>query len=65
MMSKYDTSGDGSIDKDEMASVSERAKGMVEAADGNRDGSVSRDELKSAMQKRMQQGGGGGQRGGQ
>ena len=59
---------DGKIDADEMSSLSERAKPMVEAADGDGDGSVTKEELKSAMQKRMQSGGfgggGGGQRGG-
>ena len=68
MMGRYDTSGDGMIDRDEMGSLSDRARGMVEAADENRDGSVSRTELKYAMEERMQEGGfgggGGGQRGG-
>ena len=60
MMGRYDTNGDGSIDQDEMAALSERAKPMIEAADGNRDGSVSKSELTSAMEKRMREGGFGG-----
>lgn len=64
MMDRYDSDGDGSIGPDEMSALSDRAKGMIEAADGDSDGSVTSEELKSAMEKRMREGGFGGGGGG-
>ena len=61
MMSRYDTNGDGKIDKDEQASVSERGRGMIANADTDGDGSISKDEMTKAadaMMKRFRSGGG-------
>ena len=69
MMGRYDSNADGKIDADEMSSLSERAKPMVEKADSNGDGNVTKDELQAAMEKMMKErgmggGGGGGRPGG-
>ncbi len=61
MMERYDTNGDGSVDQEEQANISERAKPMIADADTNGDGSISRDEMTKASEAMMQrfQGGGG------
>ena len=59
IMKRSDTNSDGTIDADELGNMEGRSKSSAEAADSDGDGSISRAELLKAMEKRMQQGGGG------
>lgn len=66
-LDRYDTNKDDKIDKTELESLDERARGFVERSDSNGDGEITKSEIESsmkAMMERFQNGGGAGGGGG-
>jgi hypothetical protein len=66
-LDRYDTNKDNKIDKTELESLDERARGFVERSDSNGDGEITKAEIETsmkAMMERFQNGGGAGGGGG-